>query len=231
MTKLTQTVTVDTRSLLAQLVPLLPKLNLADRTFAESVIASTQRWGGTPGRDKALQSLIDRATGAAPAQQPEQAQVGSFAGVTRLLNRAKRRLQFPKIRLLLPNGNRIVLAFCGPRSQYAGQINVSDGGGFGSKWYGRVSEQGVWTKSGKLHPEEAQQVETMLTQLASKPATTAAEYGRLTGRCCFCNLPLKDELSTAAGYGPKCAENYGLAEQRKEGVPLLDELAEEEQAS
>jgi hypothetical protein len=42
------------------------------------------------------------------------------------------------------------------------------------------------------------------------PQEAANSYGRLTGRCCFCGLPLKDERSLGVGYGAVCASNYGL---------------------
>jgi hypothetical protein len=42
------------------------------------------------------------------------------------------------------------------------------------------------------------------------PQEAAKNYGRLTGRCCFCQLPLTRSESIAAGYGPVCAGNYGL---------------------
>lgn len=49
-----------------------------------------------------------------------------------------------------------------------------------------------------------------LKRFAADPATFAAEYGRLTGYCCFCHLTLKSERSVAVGYGPVCARNYRL---------------------
>lgn len=224
--------TMSSRELANTLEPLLPQLNHKDRSFGFGVITSTRRWGGTEGRDKAMRELIERATGTAPpAPEPERTRLGDFAGVYALLTTAKVKLQWPKIRLQLPSGGKLVVAFCGPKSQYVGQINVTDGGGFGSKWFGRVSTTGVWTKSAKIGPDVAHQVEDLLRKLASAPATTASEYGRLTGRCCFCNLPLSDEQSTAAGYGPKCAENYGLSAERKSATPVLQHVAAQEHAA
>lgn len=46
--------------------------------------------------------------------------------------------------------------------------------------------------------------------LAENPAKVAADYGRLSGRCCFCKIELTDEKSIAVGYGPQCARSYGL---------------------
>ena len=46
--------------------------------------------------------------------------------------------------------------------------------------------------------------------LAKNPESTAVRYGKLANSCCYCNLTLTDPKSVTAGYGPKCAENYGL---------------------
>lgn len=38
----------------------------------------------------------------------------------------------------------------------------------------------------------------------------AAKFGKLYGICCFCSRTLTDERSIGVGYGPVCAEHYGL---------------------
>lgn len=38
----------------------------------------------------------------------------------------------------------------------------------------------------------------------------AAQFGKLYGICCFCSRTLTDERSIGVGYGPRCAERYGL---------------------
>lgn len=38
----------------------------------------------------------------------------------------------------------------------------------------------------------------------------AARFGKLYGICCFCSRTLTDERSIGVGYGPVCAEHYGL---------------------
>lgn len=49
-----------------------------------------------------------------------------------------------------------------------------------------------------------------MEHLAKNPDSTAVRYGKLANSCCYCNLTLTDPKSVKAGYGPKCAENYGL---------------------
>lgn len=47
--------------------------------------------------------------------------------------------------------------------------------------------------------------------MAVDPEGTAAAYGHLTGACCFCRRALSDERSVSVGYGPVCADHFGLA--------------------
>jgi hypothetical protein len=42
------------------------------------------------------------------------------------------------------------------------------------------------------------------------PHMAGALEGHATGACCFCGLKLTNAPSVAAGYGPICADNYGL---------------------
>ena len=51
-----------------------------------------------------------------------------------------------------------------------------------------------------------------LVALASDPAGIAAAIGQRTGECCFCGRELHGNggRSLAVGYGPDCAERYGL---------------------
>lgn len=139
-------------------------------------------------------------------------EVGSLDGLMALFAKAKdSALKFPKISLRLPNGQPVVLAVAGAQSKAPGTINVTDGGPFGSnKWFGRVTAEGKWEPSRQVTADDLVSVKTLLTAMAVDAAATAAEYGRLTGHCCFCRIGLTDKRSTEVGYGKTCAANYGL---------------------
>jgi hypothetical protein len=49
-----------------------------------------------------------------------------------------------------------------------------------------------------------------LLKLATDPQAAATEYAKATHNCCFCNQDLADPRSEAAGYGPVCADKWGL---------------------
>ena len=53
-------------------------------------------------------------------------------------------------------------------------------------------------------------MEPHLKAFAADPETVAAQYGSLTGNCCFCGRKLTDDRSTNVGYGPVCADKFGL---------------------
>lgn len=137
--------------------------------------------------------------------------VGDFRPVIELMQRGGSKLKYPKIKLQLDDGQKIVLAVAGARSAKPGTVNITDGRPFGENiWFGRVTPDGVWDRSRSVNATTMTSLTALLSSLAQDPAATAARYGKLTGHCCFCSLPLTDERSTHVGYGKVCASNYGL---------------------
>lgn len=132
----------------------------------------------------------------------------NMAGVHGLFDKAiASGLKYPKIRLLTPAGQAVALARAGDKSRCKGQIMVTDGEKFGqNKYFGRVDQMGIYHPT----PISTEEVRTLLEQLGADPAKVAAGYGKLTGNCCFCMRRLDDDRSTAVGYGPICANKFGL---------------------
>lgn len=147
-----------------------------------------------------------------PVRQP-QPQPGLFektfnvAGIMDLFTKALVHLKFPKIRLTTLTGQTLVLRLAGRMSRTPGHLIVTDGAAFGvNKYFGRIDPQGNWNPGRDSSPE----VVELLNKLSTDPAGVAAAYGKLTGNCCFCNLPLSDPRSTQVGYGKVCADHYAL---------------------
>lgn len=139
------------------------------------------------------------------------AQVGDLKGLLGIFAKAGEKLKYPKIALQLDNGMPVVLAVAGANSKAPGTINVTDGGSYGNNtWYGRVDVDGRFTPSRMVTEANRPSLIALLTAMSADPAATATQYGRMTGRCCFCSKGLTDERSTAVGYGATCAKNYGL---------------------
>lgn len=124
------------------------------------------------------------------------------------------RIKWPKVRLQTADGTTIVLKRCGAASAHAGAINVVSAEKVwnaylqqdSAQWFGRINADGTLV-SGKAM---TQSILTALTALAADPAGVAAAYGKQTGNCCFCSTPIETKESMAVGYGPICAEHYGL---------------------
>ena len=63
-----------------------------------------------------------------------------------------------------------------------------------------------------------------LRTIAADPTAAAVKHGKVSGCCCFCARPLTDAGSVEHGYGPTCAEKYGLPWQSKTSRKFVEEL-------
>jgi hypothetical protein len=208
----------------------LPRLAVADQSFARDLLANYGRHGALSDKQWLwVDKLAERAE--SPPAAPCTERVGDFSGVIGLFARARSKLQYPKITLQVGH-QPIQLSLAGARSKYEGQVQVTDGRPFGQNvWFGRVDQAGTWTQGHTATEPENDAVREFLRAFSKDPAATAQEHGRLTGRCCFCNAALKDDHSTAAGFGPVCAKTYGLEAEWKSATALLSEVAEQAQAT
>ena len=132
----------------------------------------------------------------------------SLAPITDLFRRAAERLKRPKVVLMTASGMGIRIGIAGDASRDPGSVTVV--ANKNSTWLGRVTTTGEWQPSGFCDRHTAKELYDLLQRFADDPAAIAAEYGRMTGFCCFCSRPLADERSTAVGYGPVCAEKFRL---------------------
>lgn len=175
-------------------------------TFAQSLIDQSKR--------KALSDKQMFWVNKLAANKPSTAavaNVGDLTGINQLFDKAKQHLKFPAIVMSVPAANLTVrINVAGQGARFPGSLNVTSGEkppmGERRDWYGRVHKDGTYESRGNA--DEA--ITERLIAFAADPAAVAAEHGRLTGRCCFCNRHLQDERSTAVGYGATCADHYGL---------------------
>ena len=152
----------------------------------------------------------------APKEPPKTVAVGDLSGVLALFATAKQKLKYPAVVLSVPDANMSVrLTIAGPRAKVPGSVTVCDAnkGGDGERdWFGRITTDGAFQPSNKLNGR-VDAVTARLREFACEPARVAAEHGKLTAVCCFCNVPLgrgDDKRSLDVGYGPVCAKNFGL---------------------
>lgn len=160
-----------------------------------------------------VSSLVKQAT--APKPEMPKERVGDFSGVIELFTKAKGNLKYPKISLTTESGGTVMLSLAGAKAKKPGTINVTDGKPFGENiWYGRVDSFGSWEKSHSATDE----VGNLLKELSIDPAGFASNYGHKHGSCCFCNKTLTQANSVTAGFGPVCADNWGLTAEWKDAV-------------
>lgn len=131
----------------------------------------------------------------------------SAAPLFDLFNKAKANgLQFPKLRFE-HEGQKLVVSVAGDASRTPGVLNLTDGKPFGQNvWFGRVNLDGSITQSKLWQPW----VGELLLAFAADPAGVGAAYGKKTGSCCYCGRHLETKESLAVGYGPICAQKFGL---------------------
>lgn len=189
-------------------------------TFANSLLGQHKKSGGklSPAQWAWVKKLVDGASNRTPKPELSTEAVGDFSGVIALFATAKNsKLKYPKITMHDENGNTIQLSMAGAKAKKPGSINVTDGGKFGSNiWYGRVLADGTWEQSSKATRE----VGNLLKELSANPAAFAFKHGEKHGHCCFCNKKLTQENSMLAGFGPVCADNWGLKNEWNNAVEL-----------
>lgn len=178
-----------------------------DRETADSLLEQASRRGLSERQLALAVTLADR------ARQPQTApgaRAEGLGSIVTILDRAASRLKWPVIRFEA-EGGRYRLGLSGPASRDPGSVNVtSDERGFESRTYfGRIGRDGVFLP----HPGQsasAAAIGAALRAFAADPVQSARVYGQRFGRCCFCGLELTDGRSVDAGYGPICAEKFGL---------------------
>ena len=202
--------------IVSDLEKMLDELNEKDRTFAGSLINGKYGYHKRNGnlsqnQRKWIGIMYERALGIEPTNQREKSEkVGDLSGLVSFFTEAKQKLKWPKI-VLEVKGEPLKLTLAGPQSSFPGTINITDGGPWGdNKWYGRVTEDGEWMPSKVVTPELRSIISRTLSAFSKDPKHAAMTYGHMSSSCCFCNKQLDTKESVAAGYGPVCADKWGL---------------------
>jgi hypothetical protein len=182
---------------------LLPNLAPRDRDFASSLIdqyarrssLSDKQW---PWVDK----LIEKA-------QPKPEPVAETIDLTRLLdlfNKAAANLQRPRVAFACSAGE-FEVSRAGDNSRNPGHLYVK--AAVSKDYLGKVDPKGKFHAAGWA-ADNYGDVFQALDGFAADPAGAAAAYGKATGICCFCSRGLTDARSVTVGYGPICADKWGL---------------------
>jgi hypothetical protein len=133
--------------------------------------------------------------------KPREESGQKFPKILEMLTRARdAQKRLPKIEIS-HNGKPVVF-----KITKAGKVNVTDGGPYGANvWYGSIQPNGDF----RVGRETARVIDAIVA-LEADPARVASQHGVATGSCCFCNRDLTTKESRSVGYGPICADKFGL---------------------
>ena len=187
----------------------------SERHAPGSTIAVDTRAGGS--KQVTLGAIVGAKYGdhlyaiARPARAPAAPTqtVGDLARIIAMFDTAAAHLKRPAIVLEGFRVSRAGAASTEPGSLTITSIDRTHSDRFGNEardWYGRVSLDGKFQPSRRAPADLGDK----LRAFAADPAGVAAAYGHLHGACCFCNIRLTDPRSTSVGYGPICADHFGL---------------------
>ncbi len=178
-----------------------------DVEFATSLVAQAQQARGLSAKQWYwVAKLAGRLTAT-----KEAVVVADMSRVYSLFAKAKEHLRFPKVHLHA--GGRVLKLYVSTaRSRVPNVVNVVEEATY--TWYGRIDQNGEWTP-GNATPEQVNSVANSFREFAADPEGIAAKSGHLSGNCCFCNRGLTDDRSTDVGYGPTCAQKWGLSWGKK----------------
>ena len=186
------------------LAPLVAQLSARDQEFAQSLIAAAQSPRGASERQAYwIDQLVQRAR---PAPAPVAPTPVAEQNLLDLFARAEAsKLKEPRIRFRVGTADAMMR-----------RATLRDGTSALAVYVGRYPNRrhAGNVRAGAFHPRrdepQPQLVAEAVQALAANPAGTALEFGKLTGFCMFCGLFLTDPRSVEKGYGPICAQNWGL---------------------
>ena len=165
--------------------------------FGRDLAANLAKWGNL---SEARRFWLHRVATPRPAAPTVEVDASAIEAI---FAKASAKLKFPKF--ILNRGSvTLKVAKAGPRSKHHGSITVA-APEFGEGWFGVI-------KDGAFHPARGAtpEVVQLVKDFAADPAKVAGEHGHASGNCCFCRRELTTTESLAAGFGPVCAENFGL---------------------
>ena len=191
----------------------------ADKNFCESLARQGAKGSLSPKQRMWAERMVKKALGMGQPwpqkSEPEASHPDKgtpLPGVLALFDFAKgSKLKYPKIRLVTAGGIELRLHCAGAKSKYKGcvMVQTTHQNYYDRKLYGMIRDD-TWLPYKMADATELQDVLQTLKLLSSNPKRAMQQYGKKTGNCGFCSLPLTDPKSVYVGYGPVCAEKWHL---------------------
>lgn len=120
----------------------------------------------------------------------------NYTPLVQMLQHAALKLQYPSITVRTDAGQKIKIKLAAK-----GYLAIVLDG----EYVGKIEKNGSLT----LY-QDRELVSTVLSEMVYDPYAFTKAQGLKYGFCCFCARELTDPQSVSVGYGPICAENFGL---------------------
>lgn len=187
---------VDTR--IAALEEARHRMDGEHQTFADCLLGQLEFKNGLTEREWFWVGELARRYPPPQAIQLE----GSFGPMVAMMVMAETRLINPQVKLQTNDewGNSLDVTLELNKQEGNVKVRWRSGGG-------KITGDGMLVS----RREVPKPIVDMLNEFSKEPLQAIKAYARRTGRCCFCGAPLNDERSVKVGYGPTCAEHYGLS--------------------
>lgn len=125
--------------------------------------------------------------------------VDQYAEIFGMLTKAAKTIKWPSIRFTaIANGNKVSLSLASK-----GYIAIKLNGEYAGKIMDPNSDM-------IFYPKNVEALKTEIATFCSFPKYQSKIYGQRFGSCCFCGRELTEKASLFYGYGPVCAEKFGL---------------------
>lgn len=120
----------------------------------------------------------------------------NYTPLVQMLQHAALKLQYPSITVRTETGRKIKVKLAAK-----GYLAIVLDG----EYVGKIEKNGTL-----ILYQDKELVSTVLSEMVEDPYAFTKAQGLRYGFCCFCARELTDPASVSAGYGPICAENFGL---------------------
>ena len=175
--------------------------------FAQDLLKADKGYGLSEKQAYWVNKLVGQVKTPAPAPRT----VGNILSIIGMFAHAKEAgKKLPVIRL---NGFKLSLA--NDASKNAGCVYVKDEH---NMYVGKITPAGELICLRELGESLKDSAAAAITTFAADPLGAAKAYGQSYHSCCFCGIKLTDKKaggSIEMGYGPICAEKFGLAHSGK----------------
>lgn len=144
---------------------------------------------------------------------PKNTRRANYAEIIHRFDLAAIKLKYPSMHFVDAQGRHFRMYRTSDKSRFPGAASIEwklPGNETNNEWCGRVFRDGRLQFASGASNEVRQSLQDLLTAFCDSPLSAAKFYARETNRCMFCAHPLEEPSSVECGYGPICAETYGL---------------------